>query len=278
MKSILLDAAEAKALGHLLRKHAIGEIAVKSEHEEYRFDDKRKGILVIGYKTGKIVYKDGDVLKELIGETVKKEEGYDYYLGTDEAGKGEWYGPLVVFCVALAPGDIPRLRYMGVTDSKKLSRKSLEKIAKELLRSDIISESTMLTPDLYNRRYEEFRRQGKTLNDMMAHAHCSLIKNVLAKLRYRKAKIVIDMFDYKKTEEGLRDIERERHLVVQKSRAESEIPVAAASILAKYAFEKEVDRLNLEYAIDLRKAKPSDIPEKVLPKVAKLHFRNVSAV
>ena len=276
MKSISLDPTELKTLGDLLRKHGIKEISAKSGHEEYRFEDRRKDILVIGYRTGKVVYREGDILKELIDRAVKKEEGFDYFLGTDEAGKGEWYGPLVVVCTAIAPDEITRIRTLGVKDSKALSRKELDRTGKEILKSGIAFESLMLTPNLYNRRYEEFRSRGKTLNDLMAWAHCSLIKSMLSKLEYRKAKIVIDMFDYRKTEECLRDVEKERHLVIQKSRAESETSVAAASIIAKYAFEKEVDRLNSEYAIDLRAAKPEEIPEKTLPNVAKLHFRNVA--
>ncbi len=275
MKSIVLDVNESEDLHKALKKHRFKEIAVKSEHESYRFDDPVNSIFVIGYKTGKVVYREGDVLKQLIGEAVKAEEGFDYVIGTDETGKGEWFGPLVVACIALEPGQAASVRQTGARDSKKLGRKMLESIGKRLFDSDYCKEVLILSPDRYNKRYAELRSKGKTLNDLLAESHTELIKTVLAKLNYGKVKIVIDQFDYKKTEALLKDVEKERHLIIQKSRAESETPVAAASIIAKYCFEKEVDRLSDEYGIDLRKATPADVPEDVLPFVGKLHFRNV---
>jgi ribonuclease HIII len=275
MKSVILGEDEIKKLYSILKRHRFKEIDSKSEHESYRFDDKENSVFVVCYRTGKVVYRDGDVLRQLIGEAMKAEEGYDYVIGTDEAGKGEWYGPLVVACVALDPSQIAKVRQTGARDSKKLGKKTLQKIGKELLESDYTKEVLILSPESYNERYMELQKEGKTLNDLMAQAHTTLIKNLLPKLEYRKARIVIDMFDYKKTEALLRDIEKGRHIIIQKSKAESETPVAAASIMAKYAFEKEVDRLNNEYGIDLRKAKPAEIPKDIIPKVGKLHFKNV---
>ena len=63
--------------------------------------------------------------------------------------------------------------------------------------------------------------------------------------------------------------------IIQKSGAESETAVAAASIIAKYIFEKEVDKLNRKYNINLRKSKPEDMKPDLLPEVGKIHFKNV---
>jgi ribonuclease HIII len=63
-------------------------------------------------------------------------------------------------------------------------------------------------------------------------------------------------------------------MILQTSK-ETEVAVNVASILAKYVFEKEVDKLNKFYNIDLRKATPSEIDPQILPQVAKIHFKNV---
>jgi len=98
---------------------------------------------------------------------------------------------------------------------------------------------------------------------------------MLVYIKATNAKVVIDKFDYDKTEYRLEKVDRTNVEIIQKSKGESEIPVAAASIIAKYTFEKEVDKLNEKYRIDLRKSQPKDIDKSILPFVAKLHFKNV---
>jgi ribonuclease HIII len=73
----------------------------------------------------------------------------------------------------------------------------------------------------------------------------------------------------------LANIDRTNLEIIQKTKGESEISVAAASIIAKYVFETNVDELNKKYTIDLRNITPAEIDPKILPLVAKLHFKNV---
>jgi len=103
-----------------------------------------------------------------------------------------------------------------------------------------------------------------------------VIKAMLKYVQAKKVKVVIDKFDFEKTEFRLETVDRTNTEIIQKSKGESEIPVAAASIIAKYTFEKEVDKLNEKYGIDLRKAQPDAIDRAVLPNVAKMHFKNVN--
>jgi ribonuclease HIII len=276
MKSILLSTEELKELRRILTEKKVKEIDIKSPHEVFRFDDKTSGIFLVGYKSGNLVYKEGDAVKELLKDFLSEDDEYDYIVGTDEAGKGEWYGPLVVACIALKPNEISLMRKKGVRDSKTLGRKTLLKIGKELAEGKRIKEARVLLPDEYNKVYEEYSRKGKNLNDLMAQVHTDLIKKVVSEIEYKKAKVVIDMFDYKKTEERLRDLDKKNLLVVQKTGGESETSVAAASILAKYLFEKEVDNLEKEHKICIRGVKPKDIPKDLLSRVAKTHFKNVS--
>ena len=277
MKSISLSPEELKELRRILTEKNVKETGTKSQHELCRFDDRRTGVFLVGYKSGNVAYREGDAIKEVLKDFLKEDNEYDYIIGTDEAGKGEWYGPLAVACVALKPKEIPVLRRKGVRDSKKIGKKELLRMGKELADGKKIKEVCILVPEEYNKIYSEYAKSGKNLNDLMAQIHTDLIKKVLSEIKYNNAKIVIDMFDYRKTEEKLRDLEKKNLLVVQKTGGESETSVAAASVLAKYLFEKEVDSLEEKYKVDIRGVKPKNIPKHLLPYIAKTHFKNVSA-
>lgn len=274
--SITLQDEEIERLKSYIEEYRLPRIPVKSRHELLRVKDKDIGMIL--YKSGRLVYNDGPEMRRIIDEILKIENEYTYILGTDEAGKGEWYGPLIVECVALKPKEIDELRKIGVRDSKKLEKRRLLDLGDRLVRSKFIRKPLILMPETYNRSYKKFRLEGKTLNDLMAWAHARTIKDLIGKLKYGRLKIIIDKFDIKRTEFRLRDLDKTGVEVIQKIGAESEIPVATASILAKYIFEKQVDKLDEKFGIDLRKSRPDEIPREILPRVAKLHFKNVRKV
>jgi len=274
--SITLQDEEIERLKSYIEEYGLSRIPVKSRYELLRIKDR--GIEMILYKSGRLVYNDSSEMRRIIDEILKIENEYTYILGTDEAGKGEWYGPLIVECVALKPREIDELRKIGVRDSKKLGKRRLLDLGDRLVRSKFIRKPLILMPETYNRSYRKFRLEGKTLNDLMAWAHARAIKDLISKLKYERLKIIIDKFDLKKTEFRLRDLDKTGIEVIQKIRGESEIPVATASILAKYIFEKQVDELDKKFGIDLRKSRPDEIPREILPYVSKIHFKNVRKV
>lgn len=265
MDSIQLSRKEISSLKKEIKN--LKKIPTKNRHEILRAEGD--GLLLILYKSGSLVY-EGDASGIL--DRILEPESLST-IGTDEAGKGEWFGPLVTVSIALSPEEITSLRKLGVRDSKTLSRKKLPGLAKKLLKFP--HQSLVLKPETYNKLYKKFKREGKTLNDLLAWSHSKAIKDLLAELEPGKKKIIIDRFDLKKTELRLRSLDKKNLEIIQKYKAEKEIPVAAASILAKYAFEKKVDELNRKFGIDLRKVKPEKIDKKILPLVAKLHFKNV---
>jgi ribonuclease HIII len=163
---------------------------------------------------------------------------------------------------------------MGVRDSKTLPKKKLLALG-EKLRSTVAFRSVVLLPETYNMMYEGLRSEGKGLNDLLAWAHAAAIKDLLSTLEYKKAHLVIDRFDEKKTDEQLAGLARGNLEIEQKTHAESEPEVAAASIIAKYLFEEHVSALDAQFGLSLRKMKPEDVDSSILPKVAKLHFKNV---
>lgn len=273
MGSLAISISEIQRLESIIQKKNLNRKAVKSNHELLRIKDN--DITIIVYKSGKVVHNDSELSKQIIKSILKKESKYDYILGSDETGKGEWFGPLVVVSTALTPDEIVKLRMLGVRDSKTIKKPQLLKLAKKLIDMDFKRHSVILNPKTYNELYSKLQNEGKTLNDMMAWAHSVVIKELIKKIKFKNAKVVIDKFDVEKTEYRLENVDQTNLKVIQKSGGESEIPVAAASIVAKYLFESEVEKLNEEYQIDLRVVMPEDISADVLPNVAKIHFKNV---
>lgn len=244
---------------------------VTSQYELLRVKDK--DIFFVLYNTGKMVFQESKGIDDLLNKILAQEKCI--VIGTDEAGKGEWYGPLVVAGVALPPEDAVELRKMGVGDSKGLSRFRIYEIGKVLTRSEIEREVKILNPDVYNALYEDFGKEKKNLNDILSWAHTEVILTLLPRFQPGKAKVVVDRFDSSQTSERFEDLKKMGVDITEKTGGESEIAVAAASVLAKFFFEEEVRTLNSRFDLDLRSATPENVPKDVLPLVAKLHFRNV---
>ena len=271
--SLALDKSEIEELKAYIQKTGLKRVRPKSEYESLRVKDGKISIVV--YTSGKVVHNGTKESQQVIDAILKKEQVYDYIVGSDEAGKGEWYGPLVVEGVALTPDLIMECRRMGVRDSKSIAKQQLMNLAQKLVKLKFPRKLVILKPEVYNSKYKEFQNEGKTLNDMLAWAHSAAIKDLLKEIKFNNAKVVIDKFDFQKTEYRLSSVDRTNLEIIQKTKGESEISVALASIIAKYIFEREVDELNQKFAIDLRNTTPAEIEQKILPLVAKLHFKNV---
>ncbi len=271
--SLLLDKEEIERVKCLIEEKNLKKTNITNEYELLRVNDKDLNIIL--YKSGKLVYNGSDASIEFLDAILRKEENYDYILGSDETGKGEWYGPLVVVATALKPEEILELRKLGVMDSKDIKKPKLLKLAKKIIKKDFIRYSIVIPPKTYNKRYHEFNNENKNLNDLMAWAHSKVIQGLLNQIEFTNAKVVIDKFDYKKTKDRLEKIDKTNLEIIQKTGGESETSVAAASIIAKYLFEQEVDKLDEKYRLKLRDSKPEDIDREILPEVSKIHFKNV---
>ena len=252
--SLLLDKEEIERVKCLIEEKNLKKVNITNEYELLRVKDKDLNIIL--YKSGKLVYNGNDASIKFLDAILKKEESYDYILGSDETGKGEWYGPLVVVATALKPEEILELRKLGVMDSKDIKKPKLLKLAKKIIKKDFIRYSIVILPKTYNKRYNEFNNENKNLNDLMAWAHSKVIQELLNQIKFTNAKVVIDKFDYKKTKDRLEKIDKTNLEIIQKTGGESETSVAAASIIAKYLFEQEVDKLDKKYGLKLRNSKP----------------------
>ncbi len=276
MNSLILSDQEIANLKKQIKQLNLKSIPPTNEYELLRIKEDKLHLVL--YNTGKLVFNERSETLKILNSILQRATGYDYFLGSDETGKGEWYGPLVVVATALKPEEIIKLRLAGVKDSKTIKAAKIKEIAKNILEMDFTRESIILNPNTYNRLYSNFKNEAKSLNDIMAWAHSKVLQDIIKKVEFNQAKIVIDRFDFRKTEYRLRNLDRNRLDIIQKKGGESETPVATASIIAKYLFEREVDKLNDKFKIDLRRTDPAEIKPGLLPDVAKLHFKNVHAL
>ena len=273
MGSIQLNANEIENLEEFIAENQLKTLPTTSKYEKIRIKDEN--IHMVLYNTGKLVFNDSEEISSIFNSILVTETDYEYYIGSDETGKGEWYGPLVVVAAALKPDEILKLRIMGVKDSKTLKTPKIIELARKILDLNIPHQSLVLAPSTYNKLYKNFQKEGKNLNDLLAWGHSRVIQDLTNKIEFKDAMVVIDKFDQKKTDYRLAKLDKSGIKVVQKTKGESEIPVAAASIIAKYLFEREIERLNNKYGLDLKKSSPENIEGQILGDVAKKHFTNV---
>ncbi len=226
---------------------------------------------IIGYTSGKVV-ASGLLAESLLKDTVFEMEDrdrFDIVIGSDEAGKGEWLGPLVVSAVAVSAEQSRRLRAHGVMDSKDLSIQRIMELDRDIETHSMARYTVLISPEKFNQRLAELHEEGKNLNDLLAWAHSiavSHVFNTIGPSLESDVQIVIDEFARAKTRERLdRVIDLDSVNLVQRHQAEDEIAVAAASITARAAREMWIDGARKSLNIELReisKDEARDHPEK----------------
>ncbi|KML35791.1 ribonuclease HIII [Cytobacillus firmus] len=205
-------------------------------------------------------------------------------IGSDEVGTGDYFGPITVVAAYVKKDQIPLLKELGVKDSKNLGDEKIIEIAKQI--KDIVPHS-LLT--LHNEKYNKLQQSGMSQGKIKALLHNQAIGHVLGKISPEKPEaILIDQFakeeiyfNYLKNQQT---IQRER--VFFSTKAEGiHLAVAAASILARYAFVRHFENLSTKAGFRLTKGAGPKVDEsaarlikekgrEVLPSFVKLHFAN----
>jgi len=209
-------------------------------------------------------------------------------IGTDESGKGDYFGPLVSAGVYVDERSAKDLIACGVKDSKKLSDSKNSELAQKVAkickgRFAIIE----ISPEKYNNLYEQFKKEKKNLNTLLAWGHAKAIEEILSKVDCKVA--IADQFADKSFILGKLQEKGKKIELIQMHKAEQNIAVAAASILARARFLEKLSKLSNEYKIYLPKGVSRTVIEnankfvdmygkELLRKVAKLHFKTTSEV
>lgn len=291
MKSVTLSLIEVERFINVT-----SNLKHETPHQYERVRIKDGNVFFVLYNSRKLVYNENRESLDILDIVLEKREyvqgfkdahynenspdnsisildNFQFTVGSDETGKGEWYGPLVIAAVCTSHTENLELKQIGVTDSKKLSKKQIKYLYKKIEELNIKYECIILKPFSYNQLYNKFKKEGKNLNHLLAYLHSKAIKNVLKNVDTTNVLVIIDKFDYKKMNDYL-DL-NENIKVIQESDGERYIPVATSSIIAKYYYEKTLKEIEERYNIKLRKIKPKHIDNKIIDKVAKTHFKNV---
>lgn len=198
---------------------------------------------------------------------------YEEYIGSDECGKGDYFGPLVVAAVYVNKETASKLKRIGVRDSKDLSDTQIDLLAesiKQIIGNDF--EICSLEPEDYNRLYDQYRN----LNKLLVHCH-SLVTGKLLK-RVQCNLVITDKFSNRNLEIHP-SIDTKDIKFIMETGAEKYTGVAAASILARNKFNEWFLKLK-EQGLDLPKGASDavlqaakNIGKDKLQKFAKLHFK-----
>ncbi len=204
------------------------------------------------------------------------------WVGTDESGKGDYFGPLVVASVYVDYNSIKVLSDIGVKDSKKLSDKKAKQLAAEIKNNTVFNVVV-----IGNKKYNELYTKFNNLNKMLGWAHARAIENILNKTDCEY--VLADKFaDHKVIKSSLMAKGKEIKLE-QRVRAEDDIAVAAASIVARAEFIYRLEKLSKQYSMNLPKGASKQVLEQArafvekfgqneLENIAKLHFKTTKQV
>lgn len=258
------------------------------------FSAQKQGVTCTLYTSGKLVVqgkaKDDFITFYLEPEILQKlsfsypEIGVDMQarIGVDEAGKGDFFGPLCIAGIQAAENEIKKLLSIGVKDSKQMSDNSVKTLAKKI--KEICPHTVIaISPKKYNELYENFRN----LNQLLAWGHGTVISELAQKTSCQN--VLIDQFA---SEHLVINALKKRNLTVnlkQRHRAEEDVVVAAASILARAGFLEGLERLSEKYQMTLPKGASSIVLQagvnfvhkhgkETLIEVAKLHFKTTQQV
>lgn len=279
MNSYVYNLDENKV--NILKKH-YKEYIVDSSNP-YALFEIVKGIRITCYTTYKVVLSGGyvDNFVNEIDELLNIETSYAA-IGSDEVGTGDVFGPVVVCSTYLTKENVENLRRMNITDSKKLSDDQIRKIVPQFYNKIIYS--LMI---LGNEKYNLFQENGYNMNKLKAMLHNGAISAVYKKAGCPNVPVILDQFcephlyfEYLKNEKNVfKDI-------TFKTKAEDyHVAVAAASMIARYAFLKKMDELSNMVGVTLIKGAGSIVDEQLrklsltndkndFRKFAKLNFKN----
>jgi len=218
-------------------------------------------------------------------EEVHSPEMFEAHFGVDESGKGDFFGPLVISGVYVDRGIGRKLLDAGVVDSKRIgSDTRIRALADTIRKSSLgLVETVLIGPAKYNELYEKFGN----LNKLLGWGHARVIENLLAKKPACPRSLSDQFADARVISASL--LKHGKIAIEQRPRAESDIAVAAASIVAREAFINWLERKSKELGIRLeRGVSPSvkDTARKLvemngpdaLREVAKVHFRTAHEI
>ena len=288
---------EARALEEYLREHGYEFRQVPYA----RFAAEKEKVNMVFYESGKLVVQgkgtqdfvefvlEPGILKQarLGYETVLNPELLLPRLGVDESGKGDFFGPLCVAGVYVNESVVKAWENSGVRDSKDISSDSKIAELTKLIR-DTPGCVTSVVP-IGNEAYNRLYRRMKSVNAILAWGHSRAIENLMGqkhRMNPPPVRAISDQFaaDKATVANALMSLGRDIELI-QRHKAEADLAVAAASILARHEFVTRLAALEKQFGMKFPKGASGAVDEAArefvarhgtegLANVAKMHFRN----
>lgn len=260
MPSVKFD---EKQISSFVKTFKAFEVPTTNEYMSHFF--KTKGASVSIYKSGKVVFQGSSLsmFKEYMGSadlSTKENKGdkketffpYDSYntIGSDEVGTGDVFGPVVVATAFVMKKDVDYLKTIGVTDSKKIKDDKIISLAEILLKK--IKNIVLVV------RCEKFNDEEKkyNLNQMKAMLHNQNIKEMASIVKYDY--VCLDQFAEKNKYFSYLGKDAFKNINFETKGEVKSIAVAAASIIARYYFLNEMERLKVLYGYPLPKGAGKD--------------------
>ncbi len=202
-------------------------------------------------------------------------------IGSDEVGTGDFFGPIVVTATYVSKEDISFLIDLGVRDSKKITDDKIKKIAPSIIKK-IPYTTFILTNTSYNKNWSE----DLNMNKIKAILHNKVLVSMKNK-NYPYEKIVVDQFVYPaKYFEHIKEAKEKVTDITFTTKAEDKcLSVAAASIISRYIFLGEMEKLSKEIGMTIPKGAGPNVDEvgiEIVKKygfdklydIAKMNFKN----
>ena len=261
---------------------------IEASHDYIDYVADTNDLVVTGYLSSKkkktVTFKGDKALEEAqkwdeSASLVEKEEqeekkwiDIEEQIGSDEVGVGDFFLPMIVVAAYVHPRQIKRLRELGVTDSKKINDKKIREIGPIVIKEFEYSKLT-----LSNEKYNEMILKGENINSLKAKMHNRALANLHDKY-IDIIKIYVDQFVnankfYSYLTSADEPIVRD---IAFKTKGESWFPsVALASVIARYAFLLEKDKLDEKYGVDFpfgASKKVDEFAQELSKKISKEEF------
>ncbi len=283
--TVEIDRAKAENIAKDLVKEGFVDDGIKSQYEIFRF--KKNGTSIIYYSSGKLLLQGKNAQEyhdKIFGQKIER---FEATIGSDEVGKGDYFGPMVVVSCYADSDTQKYLKDLGVTDSKKLSDVKIIELAEKITKK-VDHEVEIIQPSQFN----ELIRQYKNIAIVLAKAHSKALNKLFNKVREQDLpleRVVVDQFSKSKNR-LLNELGDSIDMKIdQMHHAESNnIVVASASILARWIFLDEWERMQDKYnfvfpkgasdVIGQGKVFVDEFGSNELEKVAKVFFKTTKSI
>ncbi len=261
------------------------------------FQAQDEDTVITMYESGKVMFQgvSADVDASMWGMVLEKEKKDEkvnnIYLhttavGSDEVGTGDYFGPIVVTASYVKKEDVEELIKLGVGDSKKISDDKIKKIA-PIIAKKITYRSLILSNSEYNEKY----RKDVNMNKIKAIMHNKVLYQLINEENVKYDYIIVDEFAkearYYEYLTGISQIQKDITFITKAE--DKNLAVACSSIISRYIFLKEFDKICTSLKIPLVKGAGKDVDkigeevvekygEDKLKEIAKLNFKNTDRI